>query len=295
MNAMSSNAPGIIPTKIISARPEPIGQYANPFKMGQNLWMYRELIVQFTKRQVLQRYKGSYLGLVWSFASPLALLAVYTFAFSVIFKVRWAETATGSHAEFALTLFAGLIAFNVFSESVLAAPNLIVDNPNYVKKVVFPLEILPISGLGTALIQSLFSLLVLLLGTLFIMGQIPWTLLLLPLMYLPLILLCLGLGWFLATLGPVIPDIEHLLRVVVQILFFLTPIFYPISAIPANFRFFLYLNPLTLIVTQFRQVILFGQLPNWIGFLAVTAGTLVVCMLGYVWFIKIKRIIADIV
>jgi lipopolysaccharide transport system permease protein len=283
------------PPKIISARRDSARQYANPVTMVQNLWTHRELIVQFTRREVLQRYKGSYLGLLWSFATPLALLLVYTFVFSVIFKVRWEGAVTDSQAEFALALFAGLIAFNIFSESILAAPGLIVGSPNYVKKVVFPLEILPVSKLGSAIINSLFSLMILLAGAVIIRGSLPWTLILLPIVYLPLILLCLGLGWFLASLGVFIRDISHLLGVVVQMLFFMTPIFYPLSAIPERFRFFLYLNPLTFIVNHFRRVILWGQWPDWGEFVAITASMAVVCLLGYIWFMKSKKTFADVV
>jgi lipopolysaccharide transport system permease protein len=282
-------------TRTISARPDSARQYANPLKMARNLWSHRELIGQFTKRQVLQRYKGSYLGVVWSFATPLALLTVYTFVFSVIFKARWEGAITDSHAEFALALFAGLIAYNVFSEVTLAAPGLIVGNPNYVKKVVFPLEILPVSALGAAVVNSLFSLSILLLGEMLIVGRIPLTLVYLPLMYAPLLLLCLGLGWFFASLGVFIRDIGPVLQVVVQILFFLTPIFYPISAIPERFRMFIYLNPLTFIVNHFRRVALFGQSPDWLEFLGMTAATAVVCLLGYVWFMKSKKTFADVV
>ena len=176
----------------ISAEQGNILQYANPIKMEQNLWRQRELIIQFTKREVLQRYKGSYFGVTWSLVTPLVMLLVYTFIFSVIFQARWSDGASfGSHIAYALPLFAGLLAFNIFSESLLAAPRLIVGNPNYVKKVVFPLEILPVTVLDTSLIHSIFGLIILLLGLVVIEGGLPWTLLLLPIVYLPLILLCL--------------------------------------------------------------------------------------------------------
>jgi lipopolysaccharide transport system permease protein len=138
---MAVDQTGVRTTKIISAQRDSFRHYANPIKMATNLWGHRELIRQFTRRQVLQRYKGSYLGLLWSFATPLALLLVYTFVFSIIFEARWPGMETGSRSEFALALFAGLIVFNIFAETLLAAPGLIVSNPNYVKKVVFPLEI----------------------------------------------------------------------------------------------------------------------------------------------------------
>jgi len=282
-------------TKIISAQKDSARQYANPIKMARNLWAHRELIGQFTKRRVLERYKGSYLGLLWTFATPLAMLVVYTFVFSVIFKARWEGAVTGSHAEFALALFAGLIAFNIFSESTLAAPSLIINNPNYVKKVIFPLEILPISALGAAVVNSLFGLVILLVGELLITGRIPWTLVFLPLIYVPLILLCLGLSWFLASLGVFIRDIGHLLTVVVQMLFFLTPIFYPISAVPPAFQVILYLNPLTFVVNHFRRVALLAQIPDWGEFLIVTAVMSGVCLVGYTWFMKSKKTFADVV
>ncbi len=284
-----------VTSKIITAQRDSARQYANPVAMVRHLWRQRELIRQFTRRRVLERYKGSYLGLIWSFVTPLAMLMVYTFVFSVIFKARWEGATTGSHAEFALALFAGLIAFNVFSESTLAAPGLIVNNPNYVKKVVFPLEILPVSTLGATVINSAFSVLILLIGELFVLGFIPWTVIFLPLMYLPLIFLCLGLSWFLASLGVFIRDIGPLLAVAVQILFFLTPIFYPISAIPEPFRFIIYLNPLTFIVNHFRRVILWGQPPDWVEFGLMTGAMFVAGLLGYIWFMKSKKTFADVV
>lgn len=285
-----------MPTHTMSSRRDSARQYANPLGMLRNLWAHRELIIQFTRREVASRYRGSYLGVVWSFVTPLLMLAIYTFVFSVIFKARWGNTLSDtSQAGFALTLFTGLIAFGVFSESVTRAPGLIVGNSNYVKKVVFPLEILPVTVLGSSVINSLFSLTILLVAALLFQGYLPWTLVLLPLMYLPLILLCLGLIWFLASLGVFIRDVGQFIGVAVQVLFFMTPIFYPISAIPDRLQFILYLNPLTFIVNHFRRVILWGQLPDWGEFLLVTALTFLVCMLGYVWFMKSKKTFADVV
>ncbi len=280
----------------ITARRDSARQYANPLKMTRHLWAQRELIGQFTKRETVGRYKGSFLGVLWSFITPLLMLVIYTFVFSVIFKARWGNNVSDSgQAGFALTLLAGLIPFTVFSESVTRAPGLITSNPNYVKKVVFPLEILPVSSLGSALINSFFSLTVLLIASLIFHGFLPWTLIFLPLMYLPLVLLCLGLGWFLASLGVFIRDVAQLIGVVVQVLFFLTPIFYPIEAVPENIQFILYLNPLTFIVSHFRRVILWGQVPDWGDFAVITAAMGVVCILGYIWFMKSKKTFADVV
>lgn len=286
---------GPIQTKINSARRDSVKQYGNPVNMVRNLWAYRELIRQFTWRQVLQRYRGSYLGILWSFAMPLALLLVYTFVFSVIFQARWEEADTNNPSNFALILFAGLVIFNIFSETVSNSPTLIISNPNYVKKVVFPLEVLSVSQFGAVLINSLFSIAILLIGMVVIQGYIPWTAILLPLMLLPLSLLCLGLSWFLAAIGVAIRDIRYMLEVGMRLFLFVTPIFYPLTAVPAQFRFFLYLNPLTLMVEHFRQVVLFGQLPNWGEFGLVLLVASGICLLGYIFMMKTKRILADII
>lgn len=286
----------LLPTKLITAQRDSARQYANPIKMGRNLWAHRELIRQFIKREVRGRYQGSFLGVLWSFITPLLMLTVYTFVFSIIFKARWGNNLSdSSQTGFALTLFTGLIAFGVFSECINRAPGLIISSPNYVKKVVFPLEILPVSVLGSALVNSLFSLAILLAANLIFHGVMHWTIIFLPLMYLPLALLCLGLGWFLASLGVFVRDIGQFIGVAVQVLFFMTPIFYPISAIPEHLRFILYLNPLTFIVNHFRRVILWGQMPDWGEFAVITILTGVVCMLGYIWFMKSKKTFADVV
>ena len=281
--------------RLTTARPTRLAIYLNPIHLGRYLWQYRQLIYQFTQRQVLARYRGSYLGVIWSFITPLMMLLVYTFVFSVVFQARWEQTAADSHAEFALTLFAGLIAFNVFSEVITAAPQVIVNQPNLVKRVVFPLEILPISLLGSALVNSFISLIILILGMACLLKPLSWTIILLPLIYLPLILLTLGLAWFLASLGVFMRDIGPILGVVMQMLFFLTPIFYPISAIPPNLRWALYLNPLTFMVNHFRRVILWGQTPDWLEWFVMTLLSAVVCLLGYSWFMKSKKTFADVV
>lgn len=288
--------PSSLPTRVVTGRRDSTRQYANPIKMVRQLWLHRELIWQFTKREVLARYKGSALGVLWSFITPLLMLTIYTFVFSVIFKARWGnELSDSSQIGFALTLFTGLIAFTVFGECVSKAPGLIVQNPNYVKKVVFPLEILPVSALGSALINSLFSLAILVTVALIANHTVPWTLVFLPLMYLPLILLCLGLSWFLASLGVFVRDVGQFMGLVVQVLFFMTPIVYPTSRIPTDFQFILNLNPLTFIVNHFRRVILWGQVPDWGDFTVMMVATGAVCMLGYIWFMKSKKTFADVV
>ncbi len=280
---------------VISSRSESVLQYLNPVAMVRNLWRHRDLIRQFTKREIEGRYKGSFLGLFWSFVNPLVLLLIYTFVFGVVFKSRWPEARTDSLSEFAITIFCGITAFNVFSECVNRASTLILNVPNYVKKVVFPLEVLPISVLGAALFHGSVSLAILLVVNIVANGTFPWTLVLLPLILLPLILLCLGLMWFLASLGVFIRDIGYTIALIVQVLFFVTPIFYPLSAIPPSLQVVVRLNPLTSIVENFRRVLLWAQPPSWTGISLWILATALLAFLGYAWFMKTKKAFADVI
>jgi lipopolysaccharide transport system permease protein len=265
----------------------------NPLVIASGLWKNSELIKQFVKREVIGRYRGSYLGIFWSFLTPLFMLAVYTFVFSVVFESRWG-TGSGSKLEFALVLFCGLTTFNIFAETVNRAPGLIVGNVNYVKKVIFPLEILPVVALGNAMVQALISLSLLLVALVFFMGVINWTIILIPLVLLPLILLSLGLGWFFASLGAYLRDVGHLIGIAVQVLMFMTPIFYSITSIPENLRWVFYLNPINNVVEDMRRVVIWGQLPNWQWLVLGTVIGGIVAVLGYAWFEKTRGGFADV-
>lgn len=265
----------------------------NPVKITTNLWRHRELIKQFTKREVIGRYRGSYLGILWSFINPLLMLVVYTFVFSVVFKARW-SLESSSKTEFALILFCGITAFNMFAEIVTRAPGLILSNANYVKKVVFPLEILPVVVLGSALIHAGISLSILTIGLVVLQGAFYWTITFLPLVLLPLMLLSLGLGWFFASLGVFLRDVGHIIGVAVQVLMFLSPIFYPVSAIPVEVQFFYHINPLTYVVEDMRRIMIWGQLPNWGWLILGTILSGLVAILGHAWFQKTRGGFADV-
>ena len=271
--------------------------HLNPVALFVSLWSHRHLMRQITTRELTQRYQGSYLGMFWSFMVPLLMMAVYTFVFSVVFKARWRSDATteASMGEFALTLFAGLTAFNVFSEVVNRAPSLILGVPNYVKKVVFPLEILPVVSVASAVINSFISAGLVVTGSLLLLHKFSGTLFLLPLAYLPLIFLALGLGWFLSSLGVYIRDVAQVIGIIVQMLFFMSPVFYPVSAVPEAIRPILMMNPLTPILESFRQVLLWGDPLNWLSWLAWTAGTFIFALFGYAWFAGTKKGFADVI
>jgi lipopolysaccharide transport system permease protein len=267
---------------------------SSPAAMFTSLWHNRHLIWQMTRREVAARYRGSVIGLAWSFLTPLMMLAVYTFVFSVVFKARWRTTGTESRAEFAIILFAGLIVFGLFSEVVNRAPRQIVSNANYVKKVIFPLEILPLISLGSVLFQSLVSLSVLLLAQLIITKSLPWTIIFFPLVLLPLIFASLGIAWFLAALGVYIRDIGQITTVFTTMLMFLSAIFYPVSALPEGYQAWLRLNPLVVIIAESRKVLIFGSLPDW-SWLGITFLVgLVFAFAGFWWFQKTRKGFADV-
>lgn len=283
---------------VITARTESTIQYLNPISLGRNLWHQRSLIRQFIRREIEGRYRGSFLGLFWSFVNPLVMLLIYTFVFGVIFKARWPQAKSNSLGEFAVVLFCGLIAFNTFSECVNRSSGLIVTVPNYVKKVVFPLEILPVSVLGSALFHLLVSLSILMVANLLISGTVYWTLLLLPLVALPLIFLSLGLAWFLASLGVFVRDVTYTVTLAVQVLFFMTPIVYSVDTlknIPSPIQIIMRLNPLASIVENFRRVVLWGLQPSWLGLALWLLGTGTIMVLGYAWFMKTKKAFADVI
>jgi lipopolysaccharide transport system permease protein len=266
---------------------------ASPIEMLASLWRNRELIKASAKREVLGRYRGSFLGLLWSFFNPLFMLAVYTFIFSVVFRARW-NVDSDSKTEFALVLFAGLIVFNLFGESINRAPSLVLNNPNYVKKVVFPLEILPVVTLLSALFHGMISLGVWLLAYLMFFGLPHATALYLPLIILPFLLLVMGLSWALASLGVFLRDVSQIIGTIITVLMFMSPIFYPVTALPEEFRQWLYFNPLTPIVEQVRDVLYWGKLPNFsvLGVYALVSA--IIAWLGFACFQKTRKGFADV-
>jgi lipopolysaccharide transport system permease protein len=265
----------------------------SPQEMGRSLWRNRELISSLTQREVIGRYRGSTLGILWSFFNPVLMLAVYTFVFSVVFKARW-NAGSESRTEFALVLFAGLMVFNLFSECVTRAPSLILSNANYVKKVVFPLEILPWVSLGSALFHTLISLGVWLLFYAVFFGIPPVTAWLLPVVVIPLIAFTMGISWFLASLGVYLRDVSQIIGILTTVLMFLSPIFYPVSSLPEEYRGLFQLNPLTPTIEMARDVLIWGKLPDWTLYGVSLAAALLVACLGFAWFQKTRKGFADV-
>lgn len=263
--------------------------------LARSLWLHRQLILQMTTREVLGRYKGSAFGMAWSFFNPVFMLVVYTFVFSEIFKSRWGgEGGNDSKTQFAVLLFVGMIVLNLFNEVLNRAPGLIVGNVNYVKKVVFPVEILPVVATGAALFHSLVSLGVLLVAFAIFNGYVYWTAALTPFVLLPLVILATGIAWMLASLGVFLRDIGQTIGVFTTVLMFLSPVFFPVSAVPERFRPYIMANPLTFIIEQAREVLIWGHMPNWAGLSVYTVAATVIAWAGYAWFQKTKKGFADV-
>ena len=270
-------------------------QPTSPLALTKSLWHNRQLISQMTKREVVGRYKGSALGLVWSFFNPIFMLVVYTFVFSEIFKSRWGGVGgDDSNTQFALVLFVGMIVLSLFSDVLNRAPSLILGNVNYVKKVVFPLEILPVIAMGAALFHSLISLFVLLAAFVLFNGYLQWTAIFTPLVLLPLVILTTGFAWMLASLGVFLRDVGQTIVIITTVMMFLSPVFYPVVAVPEKARPFIMANPLTFIIEQAREVLIWGHFPNWLGLGIYTLAAAVVAWAGYAWFQKTRKGFADV-
>jgi lipopolysaccharide transport system permease protein len=261
----------------------------------ESLIHHRVLWWRLTQREVVGRYKGSALGLGWAFITPLLMLAVYTLVFSQVFKARWGGLEEAGPMAFAINLFAGLIVFNLFTECVSRAPELILQNPNYVKKVVFPLELLAAVAVASACVHLVASLSILIIANLLAFHSLPLTILWLPLVWLPLMLLSLATCWILSAAGVFMRDLGQLVRIGLNMLIFLSPVFFPISAMPEKWRPIIAINPLAAIIEQTRNVLVQGREPSFAYIILATIATLLCCELAFRAFSKAKRSFADVI
>lgn len=263
--------------------------------MVKTLWSNRGLLVQMARRDVVGRYKGAAMGVAWSFLTPLLMLCVYTFVFSVVFQARWGGGLPEGKVHFALIMFVGILVHGVFSEVVNRAPGLVLSNPNYVKKVVFPLEILPVMAMASSLFHASASVLILLAALLVLDGQIEWTSVYLPVVLAPLVILTLGVAWFLASLGVYVRDVSQVTTIMTMVMLFLAPVFYPITALPESYRWIVKINPLTFIIEQAREVLIWGRTPDFIGLGLYLLVALAVAWAGFYWFQKTRKGFADVI
>lgn len=262
--------------------------------MAKSLWRHRALIRQMTIREVLGRYRGSFMGLAWSFFNPLIMLLVYTFVFTTVFHARWVSANANDKTNFAILLFIGMFVYAIFSDNVNRAPTLITSNASYVKRVVFPLEILPVVGMGASIFHAFVSFLVWLLAYVLLMGLPHLTVLLFPLVILPFIIGILGASWFLASIGVFLRDINQTVGILTTALMFLAPVFYSLENLPPQFKPMVMANPATFIIEQARAVLVWGVGPDWVGLGIYSVVSLVAAWAGFWWFQKTRKGFADV-
>lgn len=252
------------------------------------------LIYELSKREILSRYKGSLFGNFWALITPVLMLSIYTFVFSEIFKAKWGEGCIDSKGSFAVILFAGLIVYTFFAEVINKSPSLIINNQNFVKKIVFPLEILTIVSFMTTLFNMLISFCLLLISAYFIIGGIPLNAFLLPIIVMPLFFMSLGLSWILSAIGVYLRDIGHAVALIMMVLMFLSPIFYPVSAIPEDFRQWIYINPLTSIIESVRNIVIFDHVIDYESLIKSYIVSFHIAVFGLWFFNKLKKGFADV-
>ncbi len=256
------------------------------------LWQQRHLLGLMVRRDCIGRYKGSLLGLLWPLINPLGHLLLYTFLFSIVLKVKFG--ASGSTSNFALYLMAGLLPWGAFAEALARSSTVILEHPNLVKRVVFPLQILPLVTVLSALVTEAIAFLILLAGVLLYNHGLPPSLFFLPLIIASQILLTAGISWFVASLSVYIRDIRHLMALGLSAWMYGTPIVYPATALPEKIQFILWLNPMAGIVMDYRRVVLEGLAPDWQHYGVYTAVALVVCIIGFSFFEATKKSFADV-
>jgi lipopolysaccharide transport system permease protein len=252
------------------------------------------LLRQMTHHEIVGRYRGSMIGLAWSLATPVLMLSIYTFVFSVVFGARWGGFGNETPVGFAIVLFVGMIVHGIVAESLTRAPALVVANPNYVKRVVFPLEVLPVVSMAGVLFHAIVSLIVWIVAAWIVLPALPWTILLAPLVIVPLAVGTLGVSWFFASLGVFLRDMNHFVGLLSVALLFASPVFYPVEALPEAMRPYFLLNPLAFAIEQLRAVMIWGEVPAWGGLALFWSGALALAAAGLWWFRRTKRAFADV-
>jgi lipopolysaccharide transport system permease protein len=262
-------------------------------EFARSLMAHHDLIFRLSAREFSQRFRGSILGLAWAVLIPLLTALIYTFVFSTVFKARWPGVADGPF-DFAIIFLTGIVVHAIFAESVARAPTLVVGNANYVKKVIFPLEILPIVNVLTASINAGIGISIVLLGNLILNGKLHLAIIALPLIVAPYLVFVVALVLFFAAVGVYLRDLSQVVALLITVTMFLTPIFFPIEAVPERFRIAIWLNPLTFVVQQVRSAVIFGEWPNFVGLTIYAAASMVALAFSFWLFQRLRNGFADV-
>jgi lipopolysaccharide transport system permease protein len=268
------------------------------YKMTANLkrlYDSRELLAQFTKRDFLQRYKGSNLGFFWAFISPLIMLTIYSFIFIGVFNLKWGDDLQSGNMLYTLMIFCGLIPFNIFAESVNRATVVLPQSANYIKKVVLPVEILPISIVLSTTLNNGFSLLLLVLGKIMFLNTPNWTILFAPLVILPIILFTIGISLFLSAISVYLRDTAYVIGLVINMLFYLSPIFYSTDKVPSKFQFIVKLNPISPMIEQWRYIFIKGELFSLTIYFQTLMTAVIFFIIGLAIFYLLRKGFADVI
>jgi ABC-type polysaccharide/polyol phosphate export permease len=280
----------VLSTKVFSAKP---GSWRAILGSLATFYERRWLIKYFVQRQMAQGYKGSYLGLVWAFLGPLMMVAMFTVIFSEVIGIRFREVTGDSSLNFGLFLYCGLVPFLAYQQALTQGVNVIRRNSDLVQKVVFPMEILPLTTVLTSLLQNAFGLGALMLVLVVLEQRLEWTILLLPLVVVPQLLLTLGLSYLMAVAGTYVPDVRETLRTFIRATFWITPILWPAGRVPERFSFLVDYNPLAFLVGAYRALILDGELPGAMASIYFSLFAVAVFGVGFVVFNRVKHNFAD--
>lgn len=258
----------------------------------------RELMVQLVKRNLIIKYKGTFLGVAWNVLQPMFLFLAYSFAFGVVFNSRWSSnniSAENAEALYAVIMFCGMTVYNIFSETISISPNIFVSNPNYIKKVIFPLEILPISQVLTSIINVLFWFIILLIGTYSVTKNIPITIFWLPIVLVPYILMVIGVSFLVASIGVYFRDLSQICSIIAQVGFLVTPICYSIELIPEKYAVIMNLNIIAWYVEEVRKVLVYGMFPDFQVLSKMFLVAIIVFYIGYACMRYLKKGFADVI
>lgn len=268
---------------------------ASPKALLLTLWHQRSLIKALTKREIEGRYKGSLFGIFWSVLTPLMMVSVFTFVFGEIFQSKWAGAKSANHLDFAAALFSGLLVYNLFAECIAKAPNLITANPNYVKKIVFPLQVLSIVAVLAALFHFLVAYAVVIVLVLFSGWELTATVFFTPVIILPFLMLVMGLTWLISALGVYLRDIGQIISPLLTAMMFLSPVFYPLSSVSPKLQWVYHLNPITFVVEDLRAALLHNQGPNWREWLAYSLVSAAIMSIGFLFFQRTRKGFSDVI
>lgn len=254
----------------------------------------RELITQMTIREIAIRHKNSVLGVLWMLGQPLLQLMLYSFVFQIVLRARWGDVLpNGTEIPFGLTLYAGLVLHGILADTLVRSPSLILSNPSYVKKVIFPLETLCIVSVMSALVGGAMGLVILFMATAYLSDGLPLSIFLIPLPIISLTLMSLGCGWILAALGVFLRDLGQITPVLASVLLFTAPICYPLEAVPEQYHFLMAFNPLTIPVEALRALLFDGTYTHWNSLAIYGLLSVMITIVGYMTFHRLRAGFAD--